>query len=281
MPYPWAVGDVLHATDLNSAIAAAAAGAGPGLPIAGIAGYLFGLTLSNDVGTPDTVLDIAAGACADSTGTVMITLGDFTKSTAGAWAAGSGQNGMGAGLTLANSTWYHVFACINAGVSDIFFDTGAAGIHALIGTTALRRIGSFKAGSAGAIWKFAQHGDRFDLGTPVSEYNGTPGVTTGVLLTLVAVPTGVIVTARLSGNMSDLTTPNTIAYLSSPTQTDIIAVGGGVAITVTTGTISGGPTTYLAEVDTDTSQRIRRRVNSTTAVLNIVTNGWIDQRGRF
>jgi hypothetical protein len=43
MSYPWAVGDVLHATDLNAAIASAAAGAGPGLPVAGISGYLFGM----------------------------------------------------------------------------------------------------------------------------------------------------------------------------------------------------------------------------------------------
>jgi len=87
--------------------------------------YIGGLTLSNDGGSPNTVLDIDAGSAADSTNAVMITVGAFTKSTAGAWAAGSGSNGMGNALTIASNTWYHVCVGYNAGSPDYWFDTSA------------------------------------------------------------------------------------------------------------------------------------------------------------
>jgi hypothetical protein len=72
--------------------------------------FIGGLALANDVSSSGTVLDIAAGACADATNAVTIALGAFTKSTGGVWAAGAGANGMGQGLTIAAGKWYHVFA---------------------------------------------------------------------------------------------------------------------------------------------------------------------------
>src|SRR3981081_2072606 len=50
--------------------------------------YIAGITLSNDGGTPSSVLDVAAGHAADSGNAVMISIGAFTKSTAGAWTSG-------------------------------------------------------------------------------------------------------------------------------------------------------------------------------------------------
>ncbi|HXI77922.1 MAG TPA: hypothetical protein VNH21_12340 [Steroidobacteraceae bacterium] len=275
------MGDVLHATDLNSAIAAAAAGAGPGLPIAGIAGYLFGLTMSNDVGTPDTLLDIAAGACADSTGTVMITLGAFTKSIAGAWAAGSGQNGMGGGLTATASTWYHVFACINAGVSDVFFDTSATGSHAPIGTTALRRIGSIRLDPLVHILSFSQMGDRFDRGAPLQEFNGVPGATTAATVTLAGVPAGLPIQALLTGYGVDATPAQGILYVSSLSQADNAPTLGGAYMTAQWGINLGNVTTFAATVPTNASAQVRRRVSTATCTIIINSVGWIDQRGRF
>jgi hypothetical protein len=81
--------------------------------------YIAGLTLSNDGGTPSSVLDIAAGQAADSGNAVMISIGAFPKSTAGAWTSGTGNNGMGNGLTIANSTWYHVILANNGGTRSI------------------------------------------------------------------------------------------------------------------------------------------------------------------
>jgi len=86
--------------------------------------YLAGLILSNDGTSPNTVLDISAGQCVDSTNAFVINLAAFTKSTGGSWAAGSGSNGMGTGLTIANSTWYHVFAIIKGQSGRLFRHVG-------------------------------------------------------------------------------------------------------------------------------------------------------------
>ena len=245
-------------------------------------GYLFGLTLSNDGGTPNTVLDIAAGSCADSTNAVKITLGAFTKSTAGSWAAGSGGNGMGAGLTIANSTWYHVFAIINTGAADAYFDTSITAANKPASTTYFRRIGSFKTDSSARIVAFSQNGDRFDLAAPVLEYGATAGVITAITQTLVAVPTGVAVEAILSGDIADATNSNSILYVSSLSQTNLAAT-----VTNQTALLGGAASIYAAasfsdlRIITNASAQIRWRVNSTTASLNLNTNGWIDTRGRF
>ena len=278
MPYPWAALDTLNAAELNAAIAAAALGVGPGAPIPGVGGYLFGLVLTNDPVTPNTLLDISVGACSDSTGTVMIALGAFTKSTGGAWAAGSGANGMGGGLTIAANTWYHVFACLNAGVSDVFFDTSAVGAHAPGGTTSFRRIGSFRTDVSSHILAFVQRGDRFDWSTPIQEYNGVAGHTTADILTLVGVPLGVSVQAMLTGYVMDTATPNSSAYLSEINLADLAPGSTGLTC------VNGGINTYSSyaiSIPTTINATIRKRVGSVTFLMLVITNGWIDTRGRL
>lgn len=262
-------GDATEAAARMAAIAAQATVPHPGL--------LFGLTLSNDSGTPNTVLDIAAGTCADSANAVTVTLGAFTKSVAGSWAAGSGGNGMGTGLTATAATWYHVFAIIVSGSADVYFDTSVTAANKPASTTAFRRIGSIDLDGSVHIVPFGQNGDRFDRGTPLQEYNGTPGVTTAVSLTLNATPPGVPVQALLSGGILD-SAANGYMYLSSLAQADVAA--SGAAQSVTNGASAGGAASLSATVLTNASQQIRRRVSAATTTANIITNGYIDTRGR-
>ena len=213
----------------------------------------------------------------------MITIGAFVKSTAGAWTSGTGNNGMGNGLTIADSTWYHVCLAYNGGTPDVWFDTSAvcANVPSGLSGTLFRRIGSFETNSSAQIFAFNQTGDRFDRALPLSEYQATPGVTTAASLTLTGVPTGVVVTAILSGYIADATAPNSTLYISSLAQTDTAA--GALAIT---GVVSSAPSAEALggfsgfTVVTNTSAAVRRRVNSTTAAINIITNGWIDSRGK-
>lgn len=241
--------------------------------------FLSGLTTSR---SSATVLAVSAGECADSTNAVDIQLGAFTKSTAGTWAAGSGGNGMGSGLTIANTTCYHVFAIINTGAADVYFDTSVTAANKPASTTAFRRIGSFLTDGSAQIVAFFQNGDRFDLGTPVQEYALAPGVTTAVTQTLSSVPTGVVVEAILSGTITDGTTSDASLYISSLAQTDV-AAGATTAVTAITGSAAAVTSfgSYSGfRVITNTSAQIRRRVNTTTVVVNLLTNGWIDSRGR-
>ncbi len=243
-------------------------------------GFLSGLKTSR---SSATVLAVSAGECADSTNAVDIQLAAFTKSTAGTWAAGSGGNGMGSGLTIANTTWYHVFAIINAGTADVYFDTSASAANKPASTTAFRRIGSFLTNGSAQIIAYVQNGDRFDWGTPVAELTGsTPGVTTAMTQTLSAAPLGVVTQAILSGTVVDATTANSGIYVSSLAQADVVA-NGGSAITAQIGGVAGANTLASFSgfrVITNTSAQVRFRVNSTTMVVNLQTNGWIDTRGQ-
>lgn len=239
-------------------------------------GYISGLQLSNDAVSPTFLLDIAAGTCTDSTNTTTITLGAFTKSIGGAWTAGSGNNGMGVGLVATGSTWYHVYAAIINGVADIFFDTTFPPINSPAGTTARRRIGSFKLGPAVHILVFNQTGDRFDWFGPVLEFNGLVAVTTAVTVTLAGVPPGVPVEAIITGTGSDAVAPSAL-YLSSLAQADLAPA---VTVALTARCSTGVANSYAILVVTDTSARIRRRSDSTTQTITALTNGWIDRRGR-
>jgi hypothetical protein len=154
-----------------------------------INGYINGFTLSNDGATPNTILDIAAGYAADSTNAVMITGTAFTKTTGGTWVAGTGNAGMGTGLTVAASTWYHVFAIIKGGAYDVYFDTSPTAANAPSGTTAFRYIGSFKTDSSSHILKFFQFGQYFYPNSSVLEVN-SGSATSATAITLGGVPSG-------------------------------------------------------------------------------------------
>lgn len=126
--------------------------------------YIGGCTMSNDVTSPNTVLDVSACNAMDSGNTVMVVAGAFTKSTAGAWASGSGSNGMGNGLTIAASTWYDVCLAYNNGVPDYWFDTSNRSTtyaectnkpSGITGTTH-RRVGSVYSNASSHIQLFSQ-----------------------------------------------------------------------------------------------------------------------------
>lgn len=116
-----------------------------------------GCTPSNDGTTPNSVLDIAACQAADSTNAVTMQAAAFTKSTAGAWVAGSGSNGMGNGLTIAASTWYQVCMGNNSGSTDYWFDTSAtcANRPSGISDTKYRVIGHFLTDGSAHIVSYA------------------------------------------------------------------------------------------------------------------------------
>ena len=142
------------------------------------------MIMSNDGSTPTTVLDVSAGVRIDSTFSTLITNSAFTKSIAGAWIAGSGGHGMGNGLTATLSTWYHVFAIINGGVADVYFDTSITAANKPAGTTAFVRIGSIYLDASTHIVSFTQIGNRFMWTLPYADLSGASGATGSASVTL-------------------------------------------------------------------------------------------------
>jgi len=237
--------------------------------------YLAGLALANDGTSPNTVLDIAPGQAADSSNTVYINLSSFSKSTAGTWAAGSGNNGMGKGLTIAANTWYHVFAIIANGAADVYFDTSVTAANAPTGTSVYRRIGSFKTDGSAHILAFSQVGDWFFWKTSELDANQVAASTTAASVTL-TVPPDVNVMARVIVSMAGQTPPQSV-WAYSPVMNDQAASP--------TLSIMRTPTTYnmLAQIDvmTNTSSQIRWVSDGTTGSTSLYTIGWQDYRGRF
>jgi hypothetical protein len=233
--------------------------------------YLADLTMSR---SSATVLAVAAGLCVDSTNAYYITGTAFTKSIGGAWTAGTGNNGLGQGVSRTTSTWYHVFAIINAGAYDVYFDTSVSGANAPVGTTAFRRIGSFRLNSTGSgeITDFLQDGDNFYWAASVTDFNSTP-LTTPITLT---VPTGVSVYAMLgitAVNSAGLTYQATFASFGTG-KVDIYYIGAG-------GTATNVYTSEQFNVRTNTSAQITTSVAGTPGSnTSVTTYGWIDSRGK-
>lgn len=204
-------------------------------------------------------LTVGAGQCANSTNASTIAMAAATtKSLAAPWAAGSGNGGMGTGVTLAAGTWYFPFAMINAGAADIFFDTDPAGSHAPAGTTALRRLRGIKTDGASNVLAHIANGDKIQWVAAIAEGNsGT--------VTLIGVPPGIVTTAILQMAFSSgggagfmgITTPgaalgNQLGLASSSTGSNIVLVDTNAANQVLvsfTGTATGNTVTTMGFID--------------------------------
>ena len=236
--------------------------------------YLAGMILSNDISTPNTVIDIGGGVATDSTHVSSIVLGAFTKTTTGPWGVGSGGTGMGNGLTIANSTWYHVFAILNAGLADVYFDTSVTAANAPAGTTAFRRIGSFKTDGSAHIVPFTQRGNEFIWGTSVVDVSGDTTLSNSrKLYTLGSVPPGVNSMARVQIGFSN-SSAVAFAGVASP---DMAALS--VATVGNPSAAASGAAQVL--VRTNTSQQVAAQGSAAANnTITFNTDGWIDSLGR-
>jgi hypothetical protein len=72
-------------------------------------GFIGGLVMSNDVNTPNTVIDSAAGVATSDDATVMMKAAAFTKNTNAVWAVGAATGCLDSGAGLVLSTWYHLY----------------------------------------------------------------------------------------------------------------------------------------------------------------------------
>lgn len=249
-------------------------------------GYIGGLTTSNDGTSPNTIIDFAAGMAADSTNSVLISLGAMIKATTGPWQAGN-ANGMGNGLTIAASTWYHVCLTPNGGSPDLWFDTSAVCANKPSGVSGsqFRRIASFKTDGAASIIKFLQIRDAFYWQIPVQDVSAASVNATPANKALASIPLGVSVrpimnvNANVSGSAS-----TTRVRVYSPLLNDNNAnldVNAGINVTAT-GVTAVAAWTPISTEYSDTSQNIRVVNNAAdvNAVVNIFTMGWIDNRGQ-
>ncbi len=255
-----------------------ATAAGATLTAVTLPNYISGLNLSNDSVTPNSILDIGSGLCTDSTNALYITFGSaFTKGTGGPWTSGTSNNGMGTGLTVAINTWYHVFAIINSGSADIYFDTSVTAANKPANTTSFRRIGSFLTDSSAHIQKFLQLGNYFYI-PEITVVSGSgavsiTGVSSGLMSGISVIP--LLYVALIPSASSSLT----VFVYSAASALFWITLGGTLTVTppalqLTTPAVAGTPTNA-------TNGNIRYSVTATGSggSWTIFCDGYIDNRG--
>lgn len=243
--------------------------------------YIAGLTLSNDGTTPNTVLDISAGQATDSTNAVMISLGTFTKSISGAWASGSGSNGLGNSVTISTNSFYHVILAYNNGIPDIYFDTSATGANrpAGITDTKVRRIGSFRTDGSSHIVAFQQIGDFFWYSN--GGYHEASSQNVGTTATAINVNTPAL--AGIIGNFT------CSVFISGNTSTGDVYANSWTPFTTygiaplrdpTTGN-GATSTLYIPITVSGSNSQITIKGGNVGAEFDVTTNGYIDYRGRL
>lgn len=247
-------------------------------------GFIYGLTLSNNVSDATNDINIATGKCRDITDAVDIALGSaLTKRLDAAWAVGTNQGGLDTG-SIANAT-YHVWIIkrSDTGVVDVLFSASASTPTMPANYDYKRRIGSIIRES-GAIVGFIQDGDTFTRKIQIRSSIVTNQATTAVLITL-NIPTGVILGAMITASMYDTTSTAQVDWLiTDPALTDSAPTNALLSM-YTIPVVSGSPAFSFVSMNclTNTSAQVRSRIETQLADLYLVvhTRGWIDTRGRF
>lgn len=237
-------------------------------------GHIWGLTLSNNGTDAVNDIDIAVGEARNSTNLVdMVLASALTKRLDAAWAVGTNQGGLDTG-TIANNTYHvHLIERTDGTVVDALFSLSATAPTMPANYTFFRRIGSIMRVGA-TIRAFSQLGEEFLWKVPTFDIAVSNLGTTATSYTL-AVPIGIQVTARLYVDMSHATA-NTTIYLSSLDQTDTAAT---TIYSLFNDFAAGWGITEM-QLRTTTSGQIRARSEAATTSLNMITNGWRDDRGR-
>ncbi len=248
-------------------------------------GYLYGMTLQNDLTDATNDLRITAGECASDDvnaedRVLLKTTAMHIKQLDAAWAAGSGVNGGRIDASIADGTW-HVYAFRDGtdGSTQVGFSQSLTPTLPNSGTHK-RRVGSFLRES-GAIVAFVQHGDRFMRGTPVLDVTATnPG--TSAVLRAFSVPTGLNLILHGFAQLDPNDTSNTTAYFSDPDCADVAASDSAAPLGQLYKENGSAKAQGPFRVRCNTSKQIRTRLNQSDAntVLKMVLTGWDDLRGR-
>lgn len=242
-------------------------------------GYIYGLTLANNVTTPLTVLDVGSGITRDATNVTDITLSTvLSKDLNISWAAGNNGGGRFTGVSLTNGTWYHVFVIKNAaGQSDVGFDTSTTAANRPLGYTYYRRVGSINYVSAGSgIRPFLQVSNRFEFTTPVQDLTGA-GQPAGVeVLRTLTIPTGLRCLAHIDAQASVTGSGTAYSKVYSANKTQSVLGEDGTMYSSVNITRGAGEFNALSNLSSQVKTNAQVLSGSPTITLSLFTNGWTD-----
>lgn len=249
--------------------------------------YIDGLILSNGIDS-DHDINIAIGECRNTGDTENITADSaFVKQIDATWTVGTAAGGRAAGVSLSNTTWYHVFAIGKAddGGFDFGFDTDIAASNLLAdaaviaaGFTTYRRIGSVLTDGSANIIGFSQYGDEFLWDAPPLDIDTSVQGASAISYAL-STPLGVKCIAMqnfyIGGGVASVG-----IYVTSLDQDDQnpTVILGRISVWFESGEaneVAGGIRTR-----TNTSSQIRIRSTDAATDIDAATIGYIDSRGK-
>jgi hypothetical protein len=213
-----------------------------------------------------TTITIGAGQCADSTNSVVIDLAASINKTTGAWAVGTGNGGLDTG-TIANSTWYYLYAIRrpDTGVVDVLFSTSPTSPAMPTNYTQRRLVFAWRTNSSGQ-WESMVHYDRTWLifVTPQSESVASVADTARTLVKPSTAPAieHVVRVSALGASKAGL--------ITSPQATDSASANG-----LTSFSSSNNNAAARADVLTNASGQIGLRLITTPAeAVTLVTHAF-------
>ncbi|OWV62592.1 hypothetical protein ATY75_12270 [Rhizobium sp. N122] len=246
-------------------------------------GYLWGLTLSNNVTDAVNDIDISAGAAgSDGATPVLMTLSSaITKRADAAWAVGSGNGWLDTG-SIADGTYSaYIIQRSDTGVVDSLLSLSPTAPTMPAAYDRKRRIG-YIIRQGGTIIAFIQNGDEFRFVTrrqAISAVTVSPATST-ITLAAGSVPNGVAVEVHLA---MAIAAGSNIAFASfnslDETDTSPGSGGGDLGTSVSSSTLTQAFGRLSIRINT--SRQIR---GTSFASASVVTNaqalGWSDDRGR-
>jgi hypothetical protein len=231
--------------------------------------YWQGYQHANNVTSPNTKVDVAAGSARNSTN-----VQDIANVAGTIDCAVVGANGLDAGA-LAASKWYYTFAIATAAGVTAFLASLSSTAPTLPATyTVFRRIGAIRTNASAQIMPFKHLNDRWYWVTPPRDVNVASVVlSTNVTVALPSVPAILGVLARISVVAFPSVAVAGTVYIAPSYVPLVYTNGGGMMGYATT-----AGATLKTEVEVDAASQINYLIYSAsgthTLVIDIV--GWID-----
>jgi hypothetical protein len=231
--------------------------------------YWQGYQHANNVTSPNTKVDVAAGSARNSTN-----IQDIANAAGTIDCAVVGANGLDAGA-LAASKWYYTFAIATAAGATAFLASLSSTAPTLPASyTVFRRIGAVRTNASAQIIAFKHLNDRWYWVNPPRDVNVASVVLgTNVTVALPSAPAILGVLARISV----VAFPNVAAagtvYIAPSYVLLNVANGGGM---MSYNTTNGA--TLKTEVEVDGASQINYLIYSASGTHTLVIDvvGWID-----